>query len=211
MSDSTAGKGPRRGWLIIAVIAVVLVAGGITWAVLAGGARTPADAGASAIPTASGTPVPTTPAVFPTPTAGGTAPVDKSAKPIEVSPTATAQPMPGAFVTLASIQAVTAGRDIPGEKSGPAVEVAVQLVNDSDKAIDSGNSGVTLTYGGDDRTPAVVLTDARAVNWPARILPGKKATAVYFFAVPLAVTGDVRVTVDLLPSGPDVVFVGPRP
>jgi hypothetical protein len=195
----------------VAIVVVVLVAGGITWAVVAGDAGSPKDAGHSASPTASGTPVPTAPSGYPTPTAGATAPVDKSVQPIEVSPKETAQPLPGAFVTLASIEAVTAGRDIPGEKSGPAVKVAVQLVNDSDKAIDTGNSGVTLTYGGDDRTPAVVLTDAKAVNWPAQVMPGEKATAVYFFAVPLAVTGDVRVTVDLLPSGPDVVFVGSRP
>ncbi|MFE6995691.1 hypothetical protein ACFVAE_07010 [Microbacterium sp. NPDC057659] len=211
MPDSIDDDVPRRGWLIaVIVVVVVLVAGGIVWAVIAG-ANGPTAAGPSAPPTAAGTPAPATPSVFPTPTAGATTPVEKTAAPIEVSPTETAQPKPGAFVTLASIEAVTAGRDIPGEKSGPAVKVAVQLVNDSDKPIDTGNSGVTLTYGGDDRTPAVVLTDDKAVNWPAQIKPGAKATAVYFFAVPLAVTGDVRVTVDLLPSGPDVVFVGPRP
>lgn len=212
MSDSSEQRSSRRGWLIaVAIVVVLLVAGGITGAVLANRATTPGDPHSSGAPTGAAPSAPPTPSVFPTPSAGATAPIEKTAEPIEVKPGQTAEPTPEAFVDLSSLDAVTAGRDIPGEKSGPAVKVAVRLVNHSSKSLDTAGAAVNLTYNGDDRTPAVVLSDDSAVMWPRTLAPGKEATAVYFFAVPLAVTGDVRVIVDLLPSGPDVVFSGPRP
>ena len=208
MAESRADK-KRQGapwWWIGTVAVVVLLIVGVVWGVLS---NRPVDgSGPGAGPTTTASPQPTE---FETPTPGSTDQVEKPGTPIEVPLDEPSDPISGSVVEVVGLKALTAGRDVPGETKGPAVEVTVRITNEGDAPIDTAGSNVTLTYGGDERLPAVALSGDQTRMWPASIAAGESAEAVYLFSVPLAPEGDIRVIVDLLASEPDVVFVGPRP
>lgn len=202
MVESSQGRRSRLWWAGAAAIGLVVI-GGITWGILA------SSPGASDPGTAPGVPPQVT--ELPTPEPGETERVEKTEAPVEVEMTERAEPIENTFVELVSIDPITAGKGIPGEPSGPALKVEVRIVNESSEPVGTAGASINLTYDDDDRTPAVSLMDDASVNWPAEIPAGSDATAVVVFAVPLAVEGNVRVIVDLLAMGPDVVFEGPRP
>lgn len=202
MEPSNAVRRPFLKWAAIVTVGVALLAG-VTWGIVS---NLP-DSGSAG--TASEVPPEVTD--LPTPDPGKTDPIEKSHDPIEVALSAQAEPIENVFVELESIAETTAGKNIPGETSGTAIKVAVRLVNKSATAIDTAGAAVTLEYNGDDRTPAISLLEDGAEEWPAEVAPGATATAIYFYSIPLAQDENVRVIVDLLAMGPDVVFEGPRP
>ncbi|MEU1971941.1 hypothetical protein ABZ477_09805 [Microbacterium sp. NPDC019599] len=114
-------------------------------------------------------------------------------------------------VEVTSIKAVTAGREVPGEQSGPALAVSVRITNNSDEPVDTSGANVNLTFGGDERVPGVTVTSEDATVWPGSVPPGDSATAVFVFSKIGVPSGDIRVIVDLLATEPDVVFIGPEP
>jgi len=191
------------------VIALAIVIGGIWWG-LDRSARSPADP--SSQTTGAGTAAtPTQPTTAAPPEPGATDPIDKPES-TETAPFDKAVHVKqGPTVQITDVEAVTSGRDVPGEQSGPAVMVVVRVQNDGEEAIDTGGVSVNLTYGGDDRLAATQITDDDSSVLPTSIAPGDEAEATYVFAVPLASDGDIRIIVDILASEPDVVFVGPRP
>jgi len=193
------------GW-IGTIAVVVLLVGGVVWGVVSNMPAGGAEPGAQ--PTATATPQPTE---FSTPTPGATDPVAKPDEPIEVPLDEASDPISGAVVEVVELKALTAGRDIPGETKGPAVEVTVRITNDGGAPLSTAGSNVNLTYGGEERLPGIALTGDQVTVWPDSIAPGETADAVFLFGVPLAPEGDIRVIVDLLATEPDVVFVGPRP
>ncbi|MER7447373.1 hypothetical protein [Microbacterium sp. NPDC097977] len=198
-----------RGWALVALIGALLV-GGIVWGVIANGGSGQAGPGAGATSGPAATPTPQ-PTEFETPTPGAT---DTVAKPDDAAEVPLDEPAPaveGVVAEVVAIESVTAGGDIPGEPSGPAVQVTLRLVNGSDQAVDTAGANVTMTYGGDDRLPASGITGEGTSIWPQTIAAGGSADAVFQFAVPSSPEGDVRVIVDILASAPNVVFVGPRP
>ncbi|MFJ2543455.1 hypothetical protein [Microbacterium sp. NPDC087589] len=202
-----------RGWTVVGVIAALLI-GGIAWGVLANNTSGDEEPGATSSPgaTASPGPTPTTqPTEFETPSPGSTDPVVKPDTGDEVPLDEPAPAVQGVVSEVTALEAITAGNDIPGEPSGPAIQVTVRLTNDSDEAVDTAGANVTLTYGGDDRLPAAGLTGDGSSVWPASIAAGASAEAIFQFAVPSSPEGDLRVTVDILASAPNVIFVGPRP
>ena len=196
-----------RGWALVGVVAVLLI-GGIVGGVLANSRADPADPGASASPGPTPTPQATE---FETPSPGTT---DGVAKPDDGEEVPFDEPAPaveGVVAEVTALESITAGNDIPGEPSGPAIQVTVRLTNGSDKPVDTAGANVTMTYGGDDRLPAAGLAGDGTSVWPASIPAGGSADAVFQFAVPSSPDGDVRVIVDILAAVPNVVFVGPRP
>lgn len=202
----TAGRG-RAPWIVFVVVAALLV-GGVVWAVVG---RGQSDASAAASPSPSwATPTPQ-PTAFETPAAGSTTEITKPPTDAEVPLDQPAPPVVGATVQLVAVTKGTFTGDVPGEPSGDAITVSVRVVNNGSAPIDTGAAGVNLTYGGDDRTPGIAVTDKKARVFPASVAPGAEATADFTFVAPLAAEGDIRVTVDLLASEPDIVFVGPRP
>lgn len=210
MTDSRTEPQRRmgwRGWALVGVIVVLLV-GGIIWGVLANSSADPADPGASADPGPTPTAQPTE---FETPSPGATDGVAKPADGDEVPLEEPAPPVEGIVAEVTAITSTTAGNDIPGEPSGPAIRVTVRLTNGSNKPVDTAGANVTMTYGGDDRLPAAGLAGDGTSVWPASIPAGGSADAVFEFAVPSSPDGDVRVIVDILAAAPNVVFVGPRP
>ena len=203
---STAGRG-RAPWIVFVVVAALLV-GGVVWAVVG---RAQPDASAAASPSPSwATPTPQ-PAAFETPAAGSTTEITKPPTDAEGPLDQPAPAVAGATVQLVAVTTGTFTGDVPGEPSGDAITVSVRVVNNGSAPIDTGAAGVNLTYGGDDRTPGIAVTDKTARVFPASVAPGAEAIADFTFVAPLAAEGDVRVTVDLLASEPDIVFVGPRP
>jgi len=196
-----------RSWTTVAVILVLLV-GGIVWGVLANSASDQAAPGASTSPGPTPTPQPTE---FETPAPGETDTVAKPDDADEVPLDEAAPAVAGVVAEVTAIEAITAGNDIPGEPSGPAIQVTVRLTNGSDESVDTAGANVTMTYGGDDRLPAAGLAGDGTSVWPESIAAGGSADAVFQFAVPSSPDGDVRVIVDILAAAPNVVFVGPRP
>ncbi|KQQ65006.1 hypothetical protein [Microbacterium sp. Leaf320] len=196
-----------RGWTLVGVIAVLLV-GGVVWGVLANNSASPADPGASTSPGPTPTPQPSE---FETPSPGATDGVAKPDSGDEVPIDEPAPAVEGVVAEVTAIESTTAGNDIPGEPSGPAIQVTVRLTNGSDEPVDTAGANVTMTYGGDDRLPASGVTGEGTTLWPASIPAGGQADAIFQFAVPSSPDGDVRVIVDILAAAPNVVFVGPRP
>ncbi|MHA3723937.1 hypothetical protein ACXR2T_08670 [Leucobacter sp. HY1910] len=203
MAETVQGSWSRLRWIIVGVIGVVAV-GIIVWGIIVNLPNS-SEAGPGAVPTA--TPVED----LPVPDPGKTTPIEKSKPPVSVKLTERAEPLTGVFVEVVSVESVTAGRAIPGEPTGPAVMVEVRLVNESSKPVDAAGASISLTYNGEDQTPAVALTSDIATNWPAEVPAGESASSVFVFSLPDVVRGDIRVIVDLLAMGPDVVFEGPRP
>ena len=216
MTESVGGPQRRmgwRGWTIVGVVAVLLI-GGIVWGVIANSNSGQGEPGASTTPGVTTTPGPTPtpqPTEFETPTPGASDDVAKPGDGEEVPLDEPAPAVDGVVAEVTAIESITAGNDIPGEPSGPAIQVTVRLTNDSDAPVDTAGANVTLTYGGDDRLPAAGLTGEGTTVWPDSIPAGASADAIYQFAVPSSPDGDVRVTVDILAAAPNVVFVGPRP
>ncbi|KXC04489.1 hypothetical protein [Microbacterium hominis] len=211
MTDHRGGIGRARTqapWLVFALVATLLV-GGIVWAVVSQGPAGDAAAAAPASPSwATPTPQPT---AFETPSPGATADVAKPPSSTEVPLDQAAPPVAGPVVEVVGLTAGSFTGDVPGEPSGDAITVSVRIANGGTTPIDTAGSSVNLSYGGDDRTPAIAVTDKTTRTFPASIAPGAEATADFTFVAPLAAEGDIRVTVDLLASEPDIVFVGPRP
>ncbi|KXZ61863.1 hypothetical protein Mlaev_00070 [Microbacterium laevaniformans] len=202
----TAGRG-RAPWIVFVVVAALLV-GGVVWAVVGQGWPGASVAASPSPSWATPTPQPT---VFETPAAGSTTEITKPPTDAEVALDQPAPPVDGATVQVVAVTAGTFAGQVPGEPSGDAITVSVRVVNNGATPIDTGAAGVNLTYGGDDRTPGIAVTDKTARVFPASVAPGAEATADFTFVAPLAAEGDVRVSVDLLASEPDIVFVGPRP
>lgn len=202
MDESSRGSWSRLRWIIAGTVGVV-AACVIVWGIVS---NVP-----SGTDTGVGSAASNQVEELPTPPPGETTPIDKSKPPLSVKMTERAEPVTNTFLEVVSVDAVTAGRAIPGEPTGPAVKVEVRLVNDSSAAVSTAGASVNLTYNEDDQTPAVSLTSDETVQWPAEVAAGESATAVFVFALPDVVKGNIRVIVDLLATGPDVVFEGPRP
>ena len=199
---------------MLAVAAVGLVAVvAVVWALLA--ARPPAES-ATPAPTVSETSTPSAtpspqPTEFETPEPGATDPVTKPETTEEIPLDDPATTGDDIVVEVTSVEAVTAGRELPGEQSGAALAVSVRITNNGDEAVDTSGSNVNLTFGGDQRVPGAALTGDDTADWPDSIPPGGDATAVYLFSRSGVPSGEIRVIVDLLATEPDVVFVGPEP
>lgn len=155
--------------------------------------------------------VPAQPTAVEPPKSGGTEPIAKPPSTKIAAFDESVGVSDDLVVTVVSVEAAEAGRDIPGERSGPAVKVVIAVENHGDQVVDTSGASVNLTYGDDDLIPAPqVLDDASSVLAPS-LPPGGTAQGTYLFAVPLDSAGNVRIMVDVLASEPDVVFSGPRP
>lgn len=145
------------------------------------------------------------------PTPGATEPIEKPPSTAEANFEEAVTVAEDLVVELVSLEAVEAGRDIPGEVSGPAVKVVIVVENCGDEPVDTSGASLNLTYGGDSLIPAPEVLDDASSALTATIPPGGMGEGTYLFAVPLDSDGNVRIMVDVLASEPDVVFSGPSP
>ena len=217
----------RKAMIAVAVAAVVVIGGGIALAVgLSGGgvSAAPGGVGSSASP-ATGQPS-SSPA--PSGTATGEAPDGSTATPGTGSdqsddpsapgtdaretlpPVDLAAPVAvegGPTVAVRRIESVTGEAVLPGEVSGPAVRVTVEVKNGSTKAIDLTTAAVTLFAGSSD-LQASPVTKPAGKAFPSEVAPGKTAEGAFVFELPEGQRADVRIEVDLSVSDPLIAFEG---
>jgi hypothetical protein len=198
---------------------------------VAGGAGSPSGEMPSSAPTASATqPVsPDGQAAVPTPAqtaapdsgaddladppaAGGRVPVP----PLAHEPTVAALgespvSMPGGVrLGVVGVTAVSATGSGPGQLSGPAVAVEVEVVNESEDDVDLGVADVGVYYGSDGVPSSLVTSDPAARPLGGVLAPGDTATGVYIALVPVEARELVAVVVQM-GDAPAAIFEGPAP
>lgn len=205
MADKSGGRpGPakRPQWLVPAVVVLVLVVlGGIVYAVTRNGP--------SANPPASGSPEPTATATATatTGTATSTPPPPPIPEMTPIKPSVEVTQENDVRVSLVGVDSIQGEARLPGEIAGPAIRVTVRVTNDGSKPLNLNNARVTAYYG-TDQTPAGVLT-AGSRELTGRLAAGGTADGVYVFTVPEKERGNVRITVDTAAGVPVAVFTGP--
>ncbi|GII99194.1 hypothetical protein CLV28_2351 [Sediminihabitans luteus] len=133
------------------------------------------------------------------------APVAQELDPVEPTDTATGED--GVTAALTKVEAVDGEAVAPGEISGPAVRLTVEVTNGSDEDLDL-SGAVVNAYVGPDRAPAGTLTKPGGVPFEGVVAPGESGSAVVLFDIPEEQRGDVTVTVDYRTGTPTVAFRG---
>jgi len=110
---------------------------------------------------------------------------------------------------ISQVSAVQATATLPGEISGPAVAVTVQITNGSGQAI--GLDAVTVTMADAGGNPATAISVNPAdPSGPLQgaLSAGASASGTYVFTVPADQRNPVTVTVNYSSGAPTVVFTG---
>jgi hypothetical protein len=94
----------------------------------------------------------------------------------------------------------------PGELSGPAVALTLQVTNGSARPLDLGTVTVSASMGGQEASSSEA---APARPFSGRLAPGAKAQGVYVFVLPAGGRRPVGVVVSLAPDLPVVRFTVP--
>lgn len=216
MSDTTDASTSRRRWIVIgSIAAAIVIVAAIVALALAPRDSTPAGAGASPSTspsrTASATPTPdTTPSESaPSDASGPSTGEDGRQTEAPVPIDSPASPEAGVTVRLANIEAVAGEGAGPGESSGPAIRVTVEVTNSGAAELSLATAVVNAYYG--DGVPANPLSRPGGAPFPASVPPGGTGSGVFLFVVPTDQRGAVTVSVDLALRAPIVVFQGPVP
>jgi len=158
---------------------------------------------------------PTTPSAPPVSTSG---PVPTSGDinqvvPEREIPTNSAVPLDGTadfgdkiLARLTDVKAIDATARVPGEISGAALAVTVEIENTSADPI--GLDSVTVNMTGADDVPAPPVTTDPASPLSGTLMPGEKKSGVYVFTIPADSRGSVGVTVLYSAGAPIVLFQG---
>jgi len=212
MTDRT--DAPRAPWVVAAVVAVVLLAGLVTWAVTrhhdstsSGDASGPSSAVPSSTTPTRHSQVPSTSlGTSLTPGSGGTEPTHavrtKRAVPLD----ATADFGTGLTVRITRITPIAGRATAPGEVDGPALRIALLAHNTGTRPVSLDGSVVFVSYG-PDRTPATELSSGEQ-RFSGSVAPGASRRATYVFTVPKDQRGDVRVEVSYTGRAPTVALQG---
>lgn len=213
---------PRRGAarVIVAVVAgVILLAGiGVAIAMGVGGSRSadPAASPGAAAPTkalpspGSSPPASAPPSTAPqSPTPGGEQSTDPDGRqtlpPADFDDAVAVEG--GARVSVSSIEDVDGEAVVPGEVSGPAVRITVEVENDTEEAIDLTTAVVTV-YAGESGLQANPVSKPAGKAFPSEVAPGNTAQGAFVFELPEDQRSGVRVEVDLSVSDPLIAFEG---
>jgi hypothetical protein len=122
---------------------------------------------------------------------------------------ATAAPLTGVSARLVSVRATTTKSELPGETSGAALEVVVEVENRTSRPVDL-SAGVVNLYLGKDRTPAVP-TDTASTPFASEVGPGGSARGSFVFRVHPDDGRRATVELDLGAASNVVLFQGARP
>ena len=110
---------------------------------------------------------------------------------------------------LAEVKAVDAQAKVPGEISGPAVAVTVEISNDSPNAI--GLDSVSVDVQGAGGVPTSPITTDPASPLSGVLQPGQKKTGVYVFTMPADARNGASITVLYSADAPVALFAGNIP
>jgi hypothetical protein len=110
---------------------------------------------------------------------------------------------------LTEVKAIDAQAKVPGEISGPAVAITVEISNDSANAI--GLDSVSVDVQGAGGVPTSPITTDPASPLSGVLAPGEKKTGVYVFTMPADVRNGASVTVLYSADAPVALFTGNVP
>ena len=178
----------------------------------AGGSATPTAAptttasGPAGTPTASGTAsAPTTPPTSGPPARASSVP-SVAVSPLPPAPIGKDAPIQsGVAIAVAGVRDVQVKASGPGEIAGNGVQVTVRVRNDSAAAFDLSGLAVVASYG-DDGTPANPSGSAETKALSGKLAARQTAEGTYYFLVPKAEAGSVRVEVSSSSSPSIAVF-----
>lgn len=112
-------------------------------------------------------------------------------------------------VRLAEIRAIDGSARLPGEISGPAVALAVEIANNSPEAV--GLDAVSVNMAAADGTPFSSISTDPAAPLAGVLNPGETRSGVYVFTVAPGARQDVEIDVSYSAGSPTVVFSGSVP
>jgi hypothetical protein len=137
--------------------------------------------------------------------AGIVEPGRKVAAPVDVKTTSVAASV---RVDLTGFRSVKSKANGPGEISAPAVRLTIRLTNTGAKSL-ALTSVVVNAYYGSAGTPGIqIIGDPASKPFTGSLKPGKQATAVFVFNMPVSKRGDATITVSPSPTLPIAVFAG---
>lgn len=112
----------------------------------------------------------------------------------------------GLGATVTSVTPYTATAQRPGEVSGPAVKVALRLVNQTGAPFPLTTATVSAYYGSALTPAPSVSGDPAAQPFAGALAPGETQTAVYIFSVPETESPAVTLTLSDTAGAQLVVF-----
>ena len=112
----------------------------------------------------------------------------------------------GVTARLTTVDAVNAEAHLPGEFSGPAVALTIEVANGSSRTIDLGTVTADLTFRGG--LSAYPVRDPGRRPFSGDLAPGEVATGSYVFTLDPAERGDVALRLSCTTEAPTVVFAG---
>lgn len=115
----------------------------------------------------------------------------------------------GVTVELLSMRAVQAEATVPGEISGPGIEVVLRITNESAQPLDLSTAQVEVTYG-DDRSPGNAIRQG-SEPFTGTLAAGSSVEGTYVYGVPADQRDVVQISVFYSVDAPVVVFEGPGP
>lgn len=213
-TDTPATRSSRRWPALAAVLAVVAAALVVLALTTRGSDDDPAAGSAgpatatSAAPSAAPTSVALAPAAdTPEPTGPTT---DADEPPASLGPVALDQPAAvgdGVSARVVSLEAVDATGVGPGNVTGPALRVTVELTNGTADALPLGGVAVDLASG-PELVPASPVNDPSAAPFSGTVAAGGTAQGVYVFSIAAADRADVTLSVGYEAGAPVLVFTG---
>lgn len=112
----------------------------------------------------------------------------------------------GVTAKVVTVDPVAAEATLPGEVSGDALRVTVEITNDRTKDLDLGSAIVNLFYGR-DRVPSTTFSGSGEQPFPATVPAGKSAVGTYVFRVSRHDV-PVEIEIDLAADLTIVAFAG---
>lgn len=151
------------------------------------------------------------PATTPVPAPGG-GNVDETVAPVPET-TAAAVPLTRAAefggkvsARITSVKAITAKAQGPGEITGPAVAVTLQVTNGSKRALEVDR--VTVNLADSHGNPGSPMSSDPASPFSGSIEPGGRATGTYVFSVGADLRSPITLSMSYTTEAPVVLFVG---
>jgi hypothetical protein len=112
----------------------------------------------------------------------------------------------GVSARLTAVEAVEAEGNLPGEFSGPAVALTIEVTNGSRQSIDLGAVTADLTFR--DGVSAYPVRDPERRPFSGELAPGDVATGSYVFTLDPAERADVALRLSYTTEAPTVIFAG---
>ena len=112
----------------------------------------------------------------------------------------------GVSARLTAVEAVEAEAHLPGEFSGPAVALTIEVTNGSSGTIDLGTVTVDLTFR--DGLSAYPVLDPERRPFSGDLASGDAASGSYVFTLDPAERSDVALRLSYTTEAPTVIFAG---